>query len=221
MRTISFFLSAVLLAACSTQNNSSDNKQVAAVRKTCTPFYLDVGGNYGRLKWVRICDGSYAHYRFEYSNISLTPNKLMIDSALFPNVSKELDLIFEKQAQEGISDAMSDILSDKIEPYLVKGDLASITEAQKVYVKALLDENSKETPSPTAGNCAQIKFTGGTDGKFWVFKLSAANKLEPVGSVAANSVHRVIENADPYYIIDGSMFNQTRVYAYKNWVQCM
>jgi hypothetical protein len=39
---------------------------------------------------------------------------------------------------------MYDVLSDKIEPLLVKGDQASIAVTQKSYVKALLDEkNSK------------------------------------------------------------------------------
>ena len=66
---------------------------------------------------------------------------MIIDCTLIHENSKKLDLIFEKQIGEGITEAMLDGLSDKIEPLLVKGDEAPMAEAHKIYVKALLDEN--------------------------------------------------------------------------------
>ena len=139
MKTTSLFLSAILFTACSGVNNSSENKEakVAEATKKCTPFYVSTAGNGISFVWQILCDGeNNSDVRFSYSNIKETPNKLVVDSASSP----ELNSILMHQIKEGISDSLAEKLFEEIEPLLVKGDEASIAEAHKIYVKALLDE---------------------------------------------------------------------------------
>lgn len=95
--------------------------------------------------WAFLCDGlGNRHYRFVFTDLKKTKNKLIIESMPDPNRSEEIALALSDFYKNGRPD-LDALLDDKIASLLVLGEKDSIIEAHHIFIEALLqsyDQNS-------------------------------------------------------------------------------
>jgi hypothetical protein len=133
----------LLLASCGSPTKTAEvsgwgDATQPPPTNVCSPFLTSMAAGNSDATFIGYCDAqNNRNYGFRFRDRRAT-NVLFIRSTDYPSHTRQLDLVFKNQLENGLEEEYSNLLLNVVTPLLWAGDAESLKEAHRIYLEALL-----------------------------------------------------------------------------------